>query len=265
MIARLAKSLAQRAKRYAYAPNIHVEPAGNLARLGSKGCGWTFEDRPELRGSTIVSAGLGEDGSFDVEFAKRYDARVIIVDPTPRAIAHFEKVRARLGQPAERPYLNNGNEPVEAYDLSRVTHENLRLEPSALWIENTILNFFLPPDPTHVSHSIVNFQNDYKQDGAAIEVPAITISELIERYAINELALVKLDIEAAEIFVIPDMIRNGVRPNQILVEFDEMNKPSRQSREKIEAVDHLLRENGYVCRDFDGYSNYLYVLPGVPA
>ena len=56
----------------------------NLVRLGSVYGGWTFENKKNLYGSTILSCGLGEDASFDIEFANMYNAKIIIVDPIPK-------------------------------------------------------------------------------------------------------------------------------------------------------------------------------------
>jgi hypothetical protein len=51
----------------------------------------------------------------------------------------------------------------------------LILEPFALWVENTKLKFFAPANPDHVSHSIVNYQNNYSRDTSNIEVAATTL------------------------------------------------------------------------------------------
>ena len=51
--------------------------------------------RPGERNNCELRA--GEDASFDVEFTTRFKARIIIVDPTPRAIDHFEAIQKRLG------------------------------------------------------------------------------------------------------------------------------------------------------------------------
>ena len=49
----------------------------------------------------LVSAGSGEDVTFEVEFAARTGSRVIIMDLTPRAVAHMEAVKSRLDQGPE--------------------------------------------------------------------------------------------------------------------------------------------------------------------
>jgi hypothetical protein len=77
----------------------------SLERLGTEYGGWTFIDEKKLYDSTIISAGLGEDASFDVEFAQKYNSRVIIVDPTPRAIQHFEEIKRSLDRKKQNHIL----------------------------------------------------------------------------------------------------------------------------------------------------------------
>ena len=70
----------------------------------------------------------------------------------------------------------------------------------------------------------------------------------------------KLDIEGAEIEVLTDCMNQGIKPQQILVEFDELNMPSRQGFERVTMIDQLLRENGYQLLRTDGQSDFLYHL-----
>src|SRR5271170_2515948 len=114
MLANLGNRVLHRVARWKYAPAIVVERSTELLRLGSDYGGWTFEPSPDLQECVIVSCGLGEDGSFDVEFASRFHAKIIIVDPTPRAIRHFEKIQERIGQPAVQSYLDGGKQPIDS-------------------------------------------------------------------------------------------------------------------------------------------------------
>ena len=218
MLSRLIKRVFNHLARRQYMPKIEVKRSTKLLKLGSGYGGWTFDLSEDLHNSVIVSAGLGEDGSFDVEFASRFDAKVIIVDPTPRAILHFEAIQNRIGQPAELAYRDGGKLPVRSYDLRGITEGSLILERSALWIEQTTLKFFSPPNPNHVSHSIDNFQNGYSQATPYIDVPAITLEGLLDKYGLKSIPLLKLDIEGAEIEVIRHMLNGPIRPRQILVE-----------------------------------------------
>jgi FkbM family methyltransferase len=259
MLARSKRWVLDRMARRKYAPDIQVSPPIRLLRLGSRYGGWTMESSPDLHRSTILSCGLGEDATFDVEFASRFDARVIIVDPTPRAILHFEEIQKRIGQPALYGHVKGGKQPAESYDLAKIAKGALILEPSALWIENTTLKFFAPGNPAHVSHSITNLHNDFVSSSPHIEVPAITPESLFEKYELNTVPLMKLDIEGAEVAVIKHMMNTAILPRQLLIEFDEMNYPSDRSKQNAEAMDASLREAGYECRYFDGLANFLYM------
>ncbi len=260
MLAGLRNLILHRLARRKYAPAIKLQPSTDLLRLGSDYGGWTFEPSADLQDSVIVSCGLGEDASFDVEFASRFRAKVIIVDPTPRAIRHFEEIQKRVGQPAVQTYVKGGKQPIASYDLRKIAKGSLILEPSALWVENTRVKFFAPANPDHVSHSIVNYQNNYTQNTSHIEVAATTLEALLAKYQLKAVPLIKLDIEGAEIDVIRHMLERSIHARQLLVEFDEMDFPSDRSKKNAEDTDRILTQAGYVCRYFDGRANFLYAL-----
>jgi FkbM family methyltransferase len=259
MLAQFRRRITRHLKRRFYRPYIKVEPLEGLITLGSSYGSWTFQPSSVLDGATIISCGLGEDASFDVEFASRFGGRVIIVDPTPKAIRHFACLSKRIGLAAESRFPAGGRMPVTAYDLSNVSENALVLEASAIWREGGDVRFFVPGDPTHVSHSI----GDIQGSGTSIEVRAITPDALLDKYGLNDVPLIKMDIEGAELAVIPYMMEKGICPTQILVEFDEILFPSAEAKSKVEAVDRLLREHGYGCYHTDGVSNYLYLRQGV--
>ncbi|WP_396932402.1 FkbM family methyltransferase [Mycolicibacterium sp.] len=233
----------------------------DLVHLGTEYGGWAFLDSGNLNGCTIVSAGLGEDASFDVEFAAKYGATVIIVDPTPRAIQHFEHIVSRLGHKNSCAYSPGGQQPVEAYDLSTLDQKNFVLVNKALWNENAKLKFFEPSNPKHVSHSIINYQNEYSENTSYIEVQAVTLSELLIELSIDpkNIPLIKLDIEGAEIEVLTQCISDGIKPEQILVEFDELNVPSLRGFERVSQIHELLSQSGYEMMRTDGAADFLYV------
>lgn len=234
----------------------------NYTRLGTTYGGWTFVDEPYLRNSIILSAGLGEDASFDIEFAEKYNATIIIVDPTPRAIEHYKGIEKRMGEINEVNNLDYaGKLPVEAYDLSKVEKSQFKFVAKALWNEKKLLKFFTPINSDHVSHSIVNFQNNYSNETNYIEVESCTMNDLIKLLNINidDIPLIKLDIEGAEIEVIEDLISTGFRPYQLLVEYDELNKPSEISYGRVSKAHQILTDNDYECIYTDGQSDFLYI------
>lgn len=233
----------------------------DLIYLGSIEGGKTIYNSINLKNSIILSAGLGEDASFDVEFANKFNAKVLVFDPTPRAIIHFEKVLARSGQKRTTRYTSGGCQPAESYDLRNVEPNQLCLIKKALWIEETNLKFFAPPKSSHVSHSISNFQNDYRIDTPSIEVQSTTIELILKQENINKLELLKLDIEGAEIEVLEDLMDKRIFPNQIIVEYDELNiEMSNLALERIERTHKILTENSYELIHSDGQADFLYIL-----
>ena len=150
-----------------------------IITLGSKYGGWGFVDHTNLIHSTIISCGLGEDASFDMEFIKRYESNVILVDPTPRAITHFHSIVDNLGSTKLSDYNNNGLEYISNYDLSFLKKSQIRLVDKAIWINNSFVKFYTPRDKAHVSHSITNFQNNYSTETDHMLVETTTVEQLI--------------------------------------------------------------------------------------
>lgn len=227
-------------------PRLEVTPTADpLCRLGTRYGGWCFVDDTDLYSATVLSFGLGEDASFDVEFARRYRAKVIIVDPTPRSVAHFQELYARLGKPPECEYETGGAQPACAYDLRGINTHQLLLHDRAVWTRNERVRFYAPRNAKHVSHSIVNFQNQYATDTEYLEVEAITIDRILEVHSLKTIALAKFDIEGAEIEVIEDMLGKSIYPSQILVEYDEWGMRTPTARARIERTHRLMLARGY--------------------
>jgi FkbM family methyltransferase len=242
-----------------FVPSFRVSRAEwPLKRLGSGYGGWTLVDTPQLAGSTIVSCGLGEDASFDVEFVSAFNAKAVIVDPTPRAVEHFKAIIERVGEKRSQPYAPDGEQPAQAYDLFDIRVGQLLLCEKALWNKTGSLRFFTPVDPAHVSHSIVNFQNNYSTDTSYINVPATTIDKVLSEFGIDDLQLLKLDIEGAEIEVIVDMLSKGICPHQVLVEYDELLVPSKLSRARVELAHGALEQHGYALVHRE-HTNFTYL------
>ena len=241
--------------------NVKTDNSYHLIRLGSDYGGWTFVDNSSLYGGTIISAGLGEDASFDIEFASKYDARVIMIDPTPRAIDHFNFISKNIGDTIEFKNEHTPKQNALNYDLSVIQPSQLVLDTRALWNKAGKIRFYEPMNASHVSHSIVNFQNNYSSRSSPyIEVDTCSVRQLLHDH--NEdhasVKLLKLDIEGAEIEVIKSMINDGFMPEQICVEFDELSKPSRRAFDRVTEVNRLLEVNGYICIYTDGNTNFLY-------
>jgi FkbM family methyltransferase len=259
LITRLLARIRHPFWRDPFVPYVRLRRHPSLRRLGTPYGGWTFAAVPELRGCVAISCGLGEDASFDVEFASAFDADMLLVDPTPRAVQHFREIENRLGKPRERPYAPGGKQPAEAYDLTRLRKGQLKLVDKAVSDSVGVVRFYAPRDPEHVSHSIVNFQNDYSESTPYIEVESVDFASLLSMVDAARLQLVKFDIEGAEIRVLEQMLSQGIKPAQICIEFDELGARTRLGQEHFEKSHRLLTRNGYSAAAVDGAANFLYL------
>jgi len=195
-----------------------------LKYLGTPYGGWYFSEKSLPKKTTLLSAGVGEDISFDIELLNNYNAKVYFVDPTPRSISYIDKVIENLGKQNSAEFdIKSGNQPIEAYDLSSVKRDDFLLIKKALYNQADLkVKFFKPSNDEFVSHSISNYKNQFSKKTDYIEVTTTTVENIINQYEIEHLDILKLDIEGAENQVIPNLLKKRIFPTQILVEFDEL-------------------------------------------
>ena len=217
-----------------------------IKRIGTEYGGWKIAIN-NLDGSRIISCGAGEDISFDVDMAAKYRCKVYIVDPTPRSKKYVEKVLNRIGKKPEGIYNLKGNPDVFSYDLELIKKDQLVFIKKAIWKESKKLKFFCPKYKKNVSHSIVNFQNNYRDDSEFIIVDAINFNYILSNYfQVGDVPeILKLDIEGAEHEVLEYILKRNILPKQILCEFDELQNGSFRAFKRFNSTNKLLFKNGY--------------------
>lgn len=184
-----------------------------MIRLGSDYGGWYIPDKILNENSICYCVGCGEDITFDLELIKKYNCKVVGIDPTPRAIA----------------YVNKNIKGISNYIF----------EPVGLWNEKTTLKFYEPKNKEHVSHSFLNLQKTEE----FIEVEVDTLLNIMNRHEHNQIDLIKIDIEGSEYRVLNYILANEIDVNIICVEFDEMHLPLDSNfRNRIEKYIKLLSE-----------------------
>jgi FkbM family methyltransferase len=229
--------------------------------FGTSYGGWHFIKPCSKRKLTVISAGVGEDISFDIQFLNSFNSHIYFIDPTPRALAHLNRVLSNLGKNATTLLEDNkGRQKIESYDLKNVSIKNIHIINKALFnVKNERMKFYPPLHEENVSHSISNFQNNYSRLDDFIEVSSSTLKEIVETNCIKHIDIIKLDIEGAEIQVIPDMLKSKIYPDQILVEFDELNIVSLKALNKVFLIFINLFLNSYKSIQIDNYPNFLFV------
>ncbi len=189
----------------------------DLVRVGSAYGGWWVPESQLIAGSTAYCAGAGEDITFDMELFRR-GLRVVVFDPTPRAIAFVAQ-----------------NDP---------THPRFVFVPEGWWHSTTMLRFFAPRNSDHVSHSVVNLQCTSEYFTAKVR----SVRESAEQLGDQNVSIIKMDIEGAEFNVIDAMLTEGPLPNVLCVEFDAP-RPFR----RLKGYVGRLKIAGYELNKIDGY------------
>jgi len=204
---------------------------------------------------------LGEDASFDVELISKYNCKILIVDPTPRSIKHYDEIIDNQGRGKSKSYGEEGEQSIHSYDLSNLNKDNFILINNALYnIDNKELKYFAPPNKKHVSYSLNNRQNDYKETGVYIKVKTITVKSILNKFNIENLEIIKLDIEGAAVEVILNMLEDKIFPQQILVEFDELNKATEISLDRFFDCHYKILSNNYkLVKTSSEFPNFLYI------
>ena len=144
--------------------------------------------------------GAGEDISFEIELAARLAMTVHIFDPTPRSIAYSTSVIGEL-------------------ETEGALTGRLLFHPYGVWSEAKVMRFYAPQDATHVSHSILNMEHTTE----FFEAECWTPHQVVNRLDLDDLALLKLNIEGAEYEVMQSVFDAQIRPTVICITFDELH------------------------------------------
>ena len=221
--------------------------APKLLRLGTMYGGWIIPvDAGLTAESMCYCVGAGEDISFDCALVERFHCQVRVIDPTPRAIQHFNSLEKAV-KSGERFSVNNSTE--DYYHVTAENFERLRFVPVGLADRDTELKFYFPNNPAWVSCSTVNLQKTEEYFTAQ----CFRLSSLMQRLGDTSIDLLKIDIEGAEYAVISDMVTTELLPRLLLLEFDEAHTPrDGEANRRIKHHIEILQRAGMRCIAVDG-------------
>jgi FkbM family methyltransferase len=213
-----------------------------LLRLGTAYGGWIIPVDAGLTANSICySAGAGEDISFDCALVERFHCQVRVIDPTPRAIQHFNNLEKAV-MSGQRFPVNNSTE-----DYYNVTAENfgrLQFLPVGLADRDAELKFYLPKNPAHVSCSTVNLQKTAEYFTAK----CFRLASLMQQLGDTCIDLLKMDIEGAEYEVVKDIVATNLLPRLLFLEFDEAHTPiDGEAGARIKHHIEVLEQAGMRC------------------
>ncbi len=157
--------------------------------LGSKDCDWPIIPSLMKQKHTIIySVGVGNNITWDMELIKRFDCEVWGYDPTPKTV-----------------------EWAKDQEFS----QHFKFIPLGLAGHDGYIEFEKPKVKEHVSFSASNDEDAI--DTVSCEVRRLKTLMLENGH--SQIDVLKIDIEGAEYEVIHDMLYEGIRPKQFMVEF----------------------------------------------
>lgn len=185
--------------------------------------GHTFVSSLIDRGSLVVDLGFNH-GAFSHAMRARYGCELIAVEPLPHLVE-----AARVG-------------------------EGLRLLQAAVGPEPGETDLYVNPTRCATVDEALR-----EPGGEVVRVRTVTLGELLEGQAGRRIALMKVDIEGAELDVLatasPELLS---RIDQISVEFHDFVDP--QMRPRVRSVVDRLEDLGFVhLRYSRGYGDVLFI------
>jgi FkbM family methyltransferase len=211
-----------------------------MQTLGTVYGGWDIPNDIILNENSIIySVGVGEDISFDLKLVDKYNCKIRLIDPTKRAINHFDEIKT---------FYKNGDSnfsgDIQSDYLSCIKYlkpniDNFTYINQGLYNKTAKLKFYKQTNEKYVSQSIET--NMFGKDYDLINVT--TISDIMQKYNDTKIDILKLDIEGSEIKVLNNMIDNEIFPNILCIEFDLYINKKDPTNETKKIIVRLLNHN----------------------
>lgn len=212
-----------------------------METLGTNYGGWAIPKQAKLDNNSIIySGGVGEDISFDLKLEDKYKCKIFLIDPTKRAIKHYEEIQQMFKIKTIAFSGNIQNDYLKNITGLNPNFENFNYINKGLYKEKTKLKFYKQTNPNCVSQSLVKNMFGQKYD----EVEVDSIKNIMKTYNHSKIDLLKLDIEGSEIDVLNQMLDDEIYPRYLCIEFDLLLK-NKDPNNLTQKLVKRLQENNY--------------------
>ena len=200
--------------------------------------GWKIPPNTLLdENSIVISAGVGEDMSFDLAIQSKFGCSVYLIDPTERALRHVEEVKEYYSSGVPKFTGDIQKDYLQCIKDLKPDFSKIHIDAVGLWNKTDTLKFYKQTNPNYVSQSLLPemFGQEYTS------VPVVRLSSLLEQHGLKgrPIAVLKIDIEGAEIQVLESIIEDKIYPKILCVEFDYYLK-GKDKTNKTEALIYQL-------------------------
>jgi len=181
-----------------------------------------------LRNSTILDLGANE-GYYAIAMAqKRQNNRVIAIEPNPKAYELLKK-------------------NVDTNNLSMIQTLNV-----AAWKKSGTIKFYFLPQVTSIG-SLMLLNSSYLKEVPnrvqSINVRAVTLQEIVTRFKLDKIDLLKIDIEGAELELLQSARATLEITDKIVIEYHSQ-AIKRDVRIFLESMGFKLKFHSLDRRDF---------------
>jgi len=219
-----------------------------MEKLGTNYGGWYIPLNINLnKHSVVYSGGVGEDMSFDLLLNDRHNCKIILIDPTARALNHYNEVKHFYNDKSNFNFEGDIQKDYNEYiKILNPNFDNFKYINEGLWNKKDTLKFYKQSNEKYVSQSLI--ENMYGENYDLIQVNSI--KNIMEQCNHKQIDLLKLDIEGAEIEVMNQMLDDKIYPKYVLIEFDLLIKnkdPEEKTKKLIERM--LLKENYKILKN----------------
>lgn len=181
---------------------------------GTQYGGWMIDLDMVPNNSTVISAGIGEDISFDLALIKKRGCKIVGIDPTEKSHRFVESQK----------------------DLKNFTLIKKALTEE----EGDVIRLFKNTNPNHVSESIMPDHHAVSGFDSYL-CETTSLETLFSIY--NNVSVVKMDIEGSEYDVIPNLKEIPNTVEQFCIEFHHFC--SSKTIEDTKAVIKKMAEFGF--------------------